>query len=186
MNVNELTYYDFIIKLSGFHKTLESVLVFFKCNNNRAGRIAFDEGNIFLMRYANKKGNDAINNMSVIQSVSCREERLTSNIPGDNDLIGTDSILQQLLAFSDGKNTIIDNNVNTQIEQPADSVIVSQLSQQEKDLIEKNLIKIIGPMGAFLCKKHVHPVSSLDQAMVGLSTALSDKELNALKQALNV
>lgn len=190
---DEINYHGFIMRLLGLHKASESVLVFFTCNRNRAGRIAFDDGHIISFRYANKKGNEAITNMAGIEHVKFRLEMLNVQLPKDDNLASTNTVIKQLLVyeedvgFDDVQNmgqtssTKSEQTQVTEAKAPAASI-----SESQKKLIEKNLIKIIGPMGSFLCKKHVHQASSFSKALENLAAELSSDEINTLKQMLSM
>lgn len=189
---DEINYHGFVMRLLGLHKASESVLVFFTCNRNRAGRIAFNQGEIVSFRYANKKGNEGLTSMAGIEHVKFRLEMLNVQLPRDDNLANTNTVIKQLLVYEEGVDFDTVQNIQqasptkpeqtaTQAEAPAASI-----SESQKKLIEKNLIKIIGPMGSFLCKKHVHQASSFNQALDGLATELSSDEVNTLKQMLSM
>lgn len=174
-DVIKANYAQFIHALEGFHKKKITGCVFFTSNTNRSGRLFLTDGNLVNVSYAYKNSKTALVLMTQISAVKYRlgKKRVDASI--DPALSSTDKVLAYLKAHRNAKNAAA-----LEAEEAT-----SNLSKEQKRVIESCMLEVIGPMADLIAEEHVHAAKSLEEALTGIKEDVDDKTFALLKSAID-
>lgn len=171
MESGQIYYKDFIATIAELCRTAMTGCLYFTTENNTPGRFHLKGGKILAIIYSNKKGWDAVTDIPSISSVRYRFDQFGASASTDDSLPSTDMILKTLAPEGVSLDANSQQTANT-------------ITQKQRDILEKALIEIIGPVGSILCDDHVKLDLTVKQVFASLSTELSSDEINNLKKLL--
>ncbi len=136
--------------------------------NNRSGQIMLDQGAIVYVYYSNKRGEEAIDLLAVMESCRYRFQEGTLSVT-PMELPATGDILSLLVSKSIPGPDIND----AQFPDPeSDKGTGKPLTDEQIAILEKALATCIGPMATIICEDCLDPALDFDANVRALAAEI--------------
>ncbi len=144
--------------------------LFITTSSNRSAQMMFDSGRIVYIYCSNKRGSDAVQMMSSIDSGKFRFQE--GPVPAQSEnLPPTSEILKTLIGFAQGAKADSAPADSTDSGKPSVAPVES-LTAKQKSVLEDCLAEYIGPMASIICEDHFETAHSVESAMQALQAEI--------------
>ena len=129
--------------------------------------ITLDAGTIIALQYRSSRGEHTIQRLKQIETASYQFDEATQMSKAQPDLPSTEVILQQLGAAEGQARGV-----------PAtpQAAVVSQITDEQKQIIEKTLANYAGPFASIVCRDVFTQVAELDEVLDTLGRKMPNRD----------